>query len=159
TSPFERATKLVGLLKANPAQPQYTEALADQLANSALVNESIPWYSATLSLTIAYGRPSPSVAVKYAAESFIAGDAPTANNLIDHVLDADPGYPGGWFLKLAIVHSVAPADQYTKVLQQARNALGNAVVEQVNKISPDNTSGAGGLKPTTRPLTSDGPYP
>jgi tetratricopeptide (TPR) repeat protein len=159
TSSFERATKLVALLKANPAQPQYTEALADQLANSALVKESIPWYSATLSLTIAYGRPSPSVAVKFASESFIDGDAQTANSLVDNVLNADPSYPGAWFLKLAIIHSVAPPDQYTKVLQQARNALGNEVVDQVNKISPDNTSGAAGAKPTTRPLTSDGPYP
>jgi hypothetical protein len=146
----------VALLKANPAQPQYAEALADQLASNALVKESIPWYSATLSLTIAYGRPSPSVAVKFAAESFIDGDPQTANSLVDKVLEADPSYPGAWFLKLAIIHSVAPPDQYTKALQQARNALGNAVVDEVNKISPDNT---GGAKPTTRPLTSDGPYP
>ncbi|HSV16466.1 MAG TPA: hypothetical protein VLI90_19545 [Tepidisphaeraceae bacterium] len=153
-SHFERASALMELIRANPGQAAYTEMLADQFAESALVAESVPWYNLALNISARTGHPSISAATKQAAALFIAGDANTANQMVDNILTADPANVSIWFLKLAIVHSsAANKDDFTKVLQQARNAMSNRVIELVNQIG-----GTTGDKPTTRPITAEGPY-
>ncbi len=153
-SSFERAEALMAILKANPAQPEFAAALADQVAGIGLVQESLPWYDAALKLGMRQGHPDLNLALRTAAELFVAGDKQGSTNLTDQLIRVDPNNPANWFLKLVITRAAGNKDDVAKVMQQAMNVMSNRVVEVIN--SAGNSSDA---PATTRPITTEGPYP
>ena len=152
-SPFERATVLLELLRANPGQPAYTTQLADLLSSAGLSQEAIPWYQLTIALTAGVGRPDLRAAQDCAAELLLADQEPDAASLAQQLVTVDPTNTTNWFLKLAVIHGNTSNDDYQKTLQQARNVAGNALVTAVAGFSLE------GNKPTTRPITAAGDYP
>ena len=150
---YERATALMGILTANPAQAVYTAALADELARAGLAAESVPWYRLTLSLTSFAGNTDLNAARNAIVEMLLADRGPDALNLANKLVEIQPTLSDNWFLKLAVMQDNTSPEDYQAALQQARNALTNNIVTQVNTILPNATD-----KPTTRPISDPGPY-
>jgi tetratricopeptide (TPR) repeat protein len=153
-SNFERSEALMTILKANPAQPTAAAALANNIAATGLVRESLPWFDLGLNLYIRSGRPDLNFALQSAAELFIADQNLSAERLVDQIIRADENDPAPWFLKLLVTHSSGNDDAYHKVMQQATNVMCNRVVDVVNEAAVP-----GAAKATTRPITSDSAYP
>jgi hypothetical protein len=106
-------------------------------------------------LHIQLGQMDTSLALKAAAEMFIGGQASDAVSVADQLIKIEPQNPLNWFMKLTISHATGNKDEFNQVVQEARNALSNRLVEIVDQID----SSAGGPQATTRPIDSEGPYP
>ncbi|MGH7214225.1 MAG: tetratricopeptide repeat protein [Tepidisphaeraceae bacterium] len=147
--PLERVGSMLAMLRANPAQPLVVGALADQLADVGLIEQSLSWYSFGSGLSQRMGVPmSSAMAVSYAAELFIGDQDAPAGTLTGAVLQADPHNIDAWFLKLAIDKSSGNTDAFAKTSHGALNAIANriAVVR----------AAAGDLTATTRPIDAPG---
>jgi hypothetical protein len=158
-SAYERAVALMALLKANPAQPAYTAALADQLGQAGLAAEAVPWYRLTLSLTTFSGSTDLNAARNAIVEMLLSDQSPDAGNLADRLVKIQPSLAVNWFLKLAVMQGNGNADDYQAALQQARTAITNTLVMRVNALAGASSGAGAGDKPTTRPISDPGPYP
>jgi tetratricopeptide (TPR) repeat protein len=149
---FERCGQLLDLLHANPLQAQYSEGLADEIADAGLVQECLPWYQLAVSTLHLQGDPGQHSMLNWAAELYIGEETADAIKLNSALLQIDPTYTSAYFLQLVMVRSTDDKDALTKTLQEATNALSNRVIDAVNAAAPTDASRA-----TTRPISDESP--
>ncbi len=149
---FERCGQLLDLLRANPLQERYSLELADLVAKSGLVQESLPWYQLAVATAHQQGDPAKSAMLNWAVELYIGDEKLDALRLNAALMQIDPTYAAAHFLQLVLTRSTGDKDAFTKALGEATNALSNRVVDACNAAAP-----AGADKATTRPLTDDSP--
>ncbi len=151
-SGFQRVEGLLALLKSNPIQGRYAAQLADQLAANGLVEDSIPWYRAALSLSSAAGVPDLDAARGCVTQMLLNGQVAEAAALSNQLTKVQPDNPDNWFLELAVIHYAGSKDDYAKAVQMAGNVMSNQLIDVLNKLAVP-----GNEKATTRPIDSDGP--
>ena len=183
--PLDREQILAGLLQANPLQPGYARDMAALLADAGLVQESLPFFELSASVSFGQSRPDLPTAVEWAAEQFIAGQAQQCHGLTSDLLLANPEETAAWYVDLLAVRSPAggyATGQQALELQRATNAMSNRVAEVINAINDQqqrehNGAGGGGgggggapgaatapaaggpPRATTRPVEAEGTFP
>ena len=145
---FERCEQLLDLLRANPLQARFSVELANLVAQSGLVQESLPWYQLAVGTAHQQGDPAKSALLNWGVELFIGDEKMDALELNSRLLQIDPTYTPAYFLQLVLTRSTGEKDAFSKSLQAATNALSNRVVDACNAAAP-----AGAAKATTRPLS------
>jgi tetratricopeptide (TPR) repeat protein len=150
---FERCTQLLDLLKANPMLSQYSAELADLVASSGLVQESLPWYYLAISTLHLHGNAATHSMLNYAAELYIADQMPEAFNIDKALLKIDPTNTQAHFLQVLITRKMTDKDAAADALQQAGNAMNNRIIEAMNAAAPKDAAN----RPTTRPINDPTP--
>jgi tetratricopeptide (TPR) repeat protein len=149
---FERCEQLLDLLRANPLQVRYSVPLADMIADSGLVSESLPWYQLAVASAHLQGDPATHSMLNWAAELYISDEKIDALKLNTALLQVDPTYTPAYFLQLVITRSTGDKDAFTKALHEATSALSNRVTNACNDLLPP-----GATKATTRPISDPSP--
>ncbi|HEY8668823.1 MAG TPA: hypothetical protein VIL86_19405, partial [Tepidisphaeraceae bacterium] len=144
----DRVEALVGLLRANPAQPTIASSLAHELAESGLVNAALTWYSAALTAYKQTGQaPPPAVVLEYAAALSVADQVQSASSLAGQLIQYNVNDVDAWFLFLSLQRRVGNSENGAKILAHASIALQNRL-QVVRKEMGDITA-------TTRPVEAD----
>lgn len=100
---LEKANDLLGLLRANPAQPNTAWSLGRLLSQVGLEKESLAWYGVAVSGMPRTGEPLPEdVLVDFASAMYLSGDPRGAEDLIGKALSANDSASQLWLLKAAI---------------------------------------------------------
>jgi tetratricopeptide (TPR) repeat protein len=149
---FERCEQLLDLLRANPLQSRYSLELANLVAQSGLVQESLPWYQLAVATAHHQGDRAESAMLDWAVELYIGDEKLDSLRLTAVLLQIDPTFTPAYFLQLILTRSTGDKETFAKSLQQATNALSNRVVEACNAAAP-----AGAYKATTRPIDEQAP--
>jgi tetratricopeptide (TPR) repeat protein len=149
---FERATQLLDLLRANPLQSQYSTVLADLIADSGLVSESLPFYNLAVITLHQQGDTASRSMLHLAAELFISDQLPDALAVTTALLKLDPSNAPAHFMRVLITRGLHDQDAEGKAMIEAGNAMTNRLLETMNAAAP-----AGTPKATTRPLNDPDP--
>ena len=152
TPVYERCGQLLDLLKANPLQPRYSSELANLVAESGLLSESLQWFDLAVGTAHQQGAPAKNTMLNWGAALYVTDQKLEALRLNSNLLQIDPGYTPAYFLQLVITRTMGDQDAFTKTLKQAANALSNRVVDTINAAAPKEAT-----KATTRPLTDQSP--
>ena len=100
---MEKTIATLGLLRANPADPEMIWQLGHLLSEAGLEKESLNWFGLAAAAMPRAGEPlSESLLTDYFSAVYLSGDAKSAQQLIDKSISADPNTPGVWMLKAVI---------------------------------------------------------
>jgi tetratricopeptide (TPR) repeat protein len=127
---MEKTIATLGLLRANPADPQMIWQLAHLLSQVGLEKESLNWYELALASMPRAGLPMPEeLPVEYFTAVYLNGDAKAASQSIDKSLANDSNTPGIWMLKAVIERQESSPhlqDTIAKANVAAFNVIQNA---------------------------------
>jgi tetratricopeptide (TPR) repeat protein len=122
--PVERVRGLIALLKSNPMQLQVIDALAQELANDGLPEESAEWMNLEAQIGGRMGiRQEPQFFVNLAAEMYLAGQSQAAQRMLANLLNVDPDSTDFMFLALTLQRSAHDQAGYADSIPAARNLL------------------------------------
>lgn len=148
-SVLEQTVALLGMLRANPAQPDVIWTLARMLSKAGLHKESVQWYDLAAASMPRAGMPMPEeLLVDYVSAIYLSGDPKTAEQLTDKILQSDPNTPQLWMVKL-LIDKQQQDTHLDETLAKANTACFN-VIQQLRQRS-------GTTEATTRPI--DQPEP
>ncbi len=99
---LERCTQLLDLLRANPLQSQFSVELADLVAGSGLVQESLPWLNLAVQTLHREGNPGEHSMLNLAAELYIGDSKTDAFRLNKSLLKINPANTEAHFLDVLI---------------------------------------------------------
>ena len=123
------------------------------IADAGLSREAMPFYQLAVGTAHQQGDPALHSMLNWAAALCINDPrAPDAFNLNSATLKIAPTYSPAYFLQLVITRFNGDQDAYKKTLSEAGNAMGNRVVEIMNKMAPKDA-----IKATTRPINDPDP--
>lgn len=152
SSPAERTTLMLALLRGNPAQASVVIDLARELAAAGLSADSLYWYGLGLQLTTASQMPpSSDMVVGYVSELLLANERASAADLARQWLQSSPDDIDVRFLQMAIEKNALRQENYASARLAAHNALTN-VLATLRKEAGDQTA-------TTQPIDSAQPAP
>lgn len=100
---LEKTIACLGLLRADPADPDMIWRLAAYLSQSGLEKEAIPWYELAAQAMPRSGQGLPEdLLVDYYSAICLSGDIKATSQAVDKALSGDPGAPRLWLLKAAL---------------------------------------------------------
>lgn len=142
STPLQRISLLLNMIKANPASIEAVLLVAQDLANVGMVQQSLQWYGHAAGMARQVGGLVGGPAKDYAAELLIAGQDRAAAEISSRLLEKDPSDPGAWFLTLLAEKNVKERIDTVKK---------NALIGFLNRVAvARQVLGAKGA--TTRPL-------
>ncbi|MDP9173643.1 MAG: hypothetical protein M3O30_07230 [Planctomycetota bacterium] len=152
--------QLLNMMQAAPGDPVLISALAQQLAQLGLVEQSISWFSLADNMFRQTGTQPDAQFVKGAAsELFISNRPDIASKFLDTYLAVVPEDIDSWFSRLVITKSQLLLSKDDKDLQQTMAAEQRyAQIALVNRLQEIRAS-LGDSTATTRPINSDADSP
>ncbi len=144
-TPAEKVGALLGLLRANPAQPEVMNLLATVLSNAGMHDSAQRWWSQSFEITPRMGRPlSKEVMVEAAASNFILGQTKSAEARVGSLIAFDPSVFDAHLVNVLSARRLGGEATITK----ANDAALASVAARINSIHKEL---AGEESPTTRP--------
>jgi hypothetical protein len=122
--PVEKIAALLGRLHSNPIQPWVIDAIAVELANQGMAEESAGWFATEMGIADRMGiRSNEAFYFNLAAELYLAGQNKLAQQWVAKVLEADPGNISLWFLSLSILRGAKEPPAFIETAGMTREAL------------------------------------
>ena len=120
----QRVRSLLGIIKANPAQPKRVAELAHLLAANDLATAALEWYAIAINLDNRGAQvPSHSLAVDYVAELSIANETQAAESVVGRLLQVAPDDPDFWFLRLTLLRGAGEQVALSQTLGLAKDSF------------------------------------
>jgi len=139
--PAMRVPVLLDRLRANPADAEAVENMADLLAEAGLSEQALNWYAVLMDIHFLQGDgPSVHSIINSLAEQYRSGEITAAIDKADKVLQGLPKNPDLWLLRLTMQRN----DESATLLAKAREVFH----ERVNEVAGQVLKGQGA---TTQP--------
>lgn len=119
----ERTQALMTLVKASPRDPSSVGLFAQQLAAAGFVASSLNWFNLATQLARIEGLDTMPLYQDWAAELFIANEPFASGELVNQLIEIDPGSADNWFLRLLIDRASGLEEPVRQSLTRARSAL------------------------------------
>ena len=141
----EKVAALLGVLRANPAQPDVMTQLGSVLAAAGMHESAQRWYGRSFDITPRMGRPlSKEVMIDASASSFILGQTKTAETRVSSLLNFDPSVFDAHLIRIMAARRLGGTEVGTKATDSAVDSL-SARINALHKEL------AGEESPTTKP--------